>query len=359
MSNNLKPACDVIGIGAQATELLAIDPHQGSSTEAWIQSPGPTKTTCLISNYNYRQYIADAIDSVLAQTTPLDEIIVVDDGSTDDSQEFIRRRYGHHGIVKLVAKKNEGQLSCFNEGFRRSTGDIIFFLDADDAYEKNYVEEALKVYFQSPGCDFLFTGYRTFHAPPGQTLNVDKTPTVSRGAIDLGFSVILSLYKRVGVGAPTSCLSMRRGLLEHVLPIPYLDDWRICADDCLNFGSSVMRGRKFFLKQPLVLYRIHDKNNFTGTHIDVCRDYQRSLRTNRLLNLLQRRAGFDVVQLPQLAAHEFRTIQKPTFSHLRRYMELTLAAHMPIARKLKIFSQLLGHYLAASMPASGSATGAP
>jgi glycosyltransferase involved in cell wall biosynthesis len=340
-----------MSIRAQAKDYPAIDPQEGSSTKAWVQAPMPTKTSCLISNYNYRRYIADAVDSALAQTAPFDEIIIVDDGSTDDSQEFIRCRYSSHNIVKLVAKENQGQLSCFNEGFRRSTGDIIFFLDADDAYERNYVEEALKVYFQSPDCDFLFSGHRTFHSQPGQTLDIDKAPPVSQEALDLGFSVILSLYKRVCVGAPTSCLSMRRKLLNHILPIPYLDEWRVCADDCLNFGSSLMRGRKFFLNEPLVRYRIHDNNNFTGVHFDAYQDYQRSLRANRLLQLFQDRAGFDVVQLPQFAAQEFRTIQKPKLSHVRHYMELTLAARMPIARKLRVCTEIVGHYLAASMPA--------
>jgi hypothetical protein len=51
--------------------------------------------------------------------------------------------------------------------------------------------------------------------------------------------------------------------------------------------------------------------------------YQRSLRTNRLLRFFQRRAGYDLVQLPQFAAQEFRTIEKPTSSHLRHYLELT------------------------------------
>jgi hypothetical protein len=109
-----------------------------------------------------------------------------------------------------------------------------------------------------------------------------------------------------------------------------------------------MRGRKFFLKEPLVRYRIHDNNNFTGAHIDVYQDYWRSLRANRLLQLFQLRAGFDIVQLPQFAAQEFRTIQKPTISHLRHYLELTLAARMPIARKLRVCSQILSRYLAAS-----------
>jgi len=303
------------------------------------------KTTCLISNYNYRRYIANAADSALAQTAPLDEINIVDDGSTDGSQEFIRGRYS--GKVKFLAKENQGQLSCFNEGLRLATGDVIFFLDADDIYEKNYVEEVLKVYSRSPDCDFLFTAYRTFQTLPGQVVSLDETPTVSKDALDLGFSVILSLYKRVCVGAPTSCLSMRRELLEQILPIPYLNDWRICADDCLNFGSSLMRGRKFFLDEPLIRYRIHDSNNFKGVHLDVHKDYQRSLRANRLLHFFQQRASYDLIQLPQFAAQEFRTIEKPTFSKLRHYLELTLAARMPIARKMRIFSELLHYYLAA------------
>lgn len=305
------------------------------------------KTSCLISNYNYKRYIADAVDSALAQTAPLDEIIIVDDGSTDGSQDFIRGRYGRQ--ITFLAKENQGQLSCFNEGFRLATGDVVFFLDADDVYERNYVEEALRVYSQSPECDFLFTAFRKFHSSPGEVLDFDGTPPVSKGAVDLGFSVILSLYKRVCVGAPTSCLSMRRELLERILPIPYLNDWKICADDCLNFGSSLMRGRKFFLDQPLIRYRLHDSNNFTGMPIDVYNDYRRSLRANRLLYFFQRRAGYDLVQLPQFAAQEFRTIEKPTFSKLRHYLELTLAARMPIARKIRIFSQLLHYYLASRL----------
>ena len=306
------------------------------------------KTTCLITSYNYRKYIADAVDSALAQTAPLDEIIIVDDGSTDGSQEFIRGRYDHPKI-KLITKDNGGQLSCFNEGFHLATGDVIFFLDADDVYERNYVEEALRIYSCSPDCDFLFTGHRTFHTATGQVLDLDKAPTVSKDALDMGLSVILSLYKRTCVGAPTSCISMRRELLKHVLPIPYLNDWRICADDCLNFGSSIMRGRKFFLDEPLIRYRIHDSNNFTGKTIDVCSDYQRSLRTNRLLRFFQMRAGYDLVQLPQFAAQEFRTIEKPTSSLLRHYLELTLAARMPIARKTRVLSKLLHYYLAARL----------
>src|SRR5215510_4209515 len=130
MGNNLE-SDNRMSIGAQATDHPAINPREGSSPKARVRAPMPTKTSCLISNYNYKRYIADAVDSALAQTAPLDEIIIVDDGSTDGSQEFIRDRY-YHPKIQLITKENGGQLSCFNEGFRVATGDVIFFLDADD-----------------------------------------------------------------------------------------------------------------------------------------------------------------------------------------------------------------------------------
>src|ERR1051326_244045 len=113
-------------------------------------------TTCLVNNYNYARYLPEAVEGALAQTRPLDEIIVVDDGSTDDSLAELRSRYARNAKVQIVAKSNEGQLSCFNEGFARARGDIVFFLDADDVYESNYVADALATYERNPGIDFVF-----------------------------------------------------------------------------------------------------------------------------------------------------------------------------------------------------------
>ena len=76
------------------------------------------KTTCLVNNYNYCKFVVQAIESALAQSTPFDEIIVVDDLSTDDSVNIIKEKYQDNSRIKIVVKdKNEGQLSAFNEGF--------------------------------------------------------------------------------------------------------------------------------------------------------------------------------------------------------------------------------------------------
>ncbi|MGL5878790.1 MAG: glycosyltransferase family 2 protein, partial [Xenococcaceae cyanobacterium] len=85
----------------------------------------------LINNYNYGKFLPEAIDSALAQTYDRCETIVVDDGSTDNSQEIIAS-YGDR--IVPIFKTNGGQASAFNAGFAASSGDIICFLDADDVF---------------------------------------------------------------------------------------------------------------------------------------------------------------------------------------------------------------------------------
>ena len=83
----------------------------------------------IVNNYNYGHFLSEAIDSALAQTYTRTEVIVVDDGSTDDSSEIIA---GYGDRIIPVLKENGGQASAFNAGFAKSRGDVICFLDADD-----------------------------------------------------------------------------------------------------------------------------------------------------------------------------------------------------------------------------------
>src|SRR5262245_21418742 len=83
----------------------------------------------IINNYNYGPFLRATISSALNQTSSDVEIIVVDDGSLDDSREVIGA-FGER--VLPILKVNGGQASALNAGFRASRGDVIFFLDADD-----------------------------------------------------------------------------------------------------------------------------------------------------------------------------------------------------------------------------------
>ncbi len=296
------------------------------------------KTTCLVNNFNYRRYVGDAIDSALAQTVALDEIVVVDDGSTDGSSAWLKTTYGACSTVTIVEQRNQGQLSCFNEGFRRATGDVVFFLDADDRYLPGYVERALQVYERVPSIDFISSGFRFFGERPG------KQPR-PQGDADLGYSVVAALALRAWVGAPTSCLSMRRWVLEKLLPLPGTEDWRTRADDCLIFGSSLAGARKYRVGVPLVEYRLHGSNHFAGRRADAGKDYRRRLAINRLFRHLVQQLGYDAVTLPELAHREFQTIPAPTFRQLRDYLRLVFISRLRFSRKLALMGSILGRYL--------------
>ena len=91
--------------------------------------PGELSVDIVVNNYNYGQFVGHAVESALAQAYPNVNVIVVDDGSTDDSREILQ---AYEGKIEVVLKENGGQASAFNAGFARSAGDVVIFLDADD-----------------------------------------------------------------------------------------------------------------------------------------------------------------------------------------------------------------------------------
>jgi glycosyltransferase involved in cell wall biosynthesis len=100
------------------------------------------KITALIPTYNRRTEVLRAIDSVLAQTVPVDEIIVVDDGSTDGSAEAIRNRYGAR--VTLFQQENAGVSAARNVGILEARGEWVAFLDSDDIWFPTKIERQIE-----------------------------------------------------------------------------------------------------------------------------------------------------------------------------------------------------------------------
>jgi len=299
------------------------------------------KTSCLINNFNYANHINDAIESALNQTIPFDEIIVIDDGSTDDSPEIISRRYGGNAKIKIISKINQGQLSSFNEGFSNSSGDIIFFLDADDTYEPSYLKEALTFYELHSHCDFLYCALQTF----GHSSELIRSFGRDR---QLGFSILATLYLRKWIGSPTSGISMRRRILEKILPMPddFLNDWRVRADDCLVWGASLAGAYKCYLDKRLVGYRIHDNNNFNRRTFNYTYRIKRIIAVNRLFNYfieinnLENKAHFH-----KLIKYEFRTIQKPSIKNLLDYIRITRMIEAGLGKKLETYTSLFCSWL--------------
>ena len=116
--------------------------------------------TIAIACYNHGHFLAEAIDSALAQSCPPDEIIVVDDGSVDNTRDVA----GRYPQALYVKKSNGGLSSARNAALFRASGERIVFLDADDILLPNAVQDGLAAFAAEPKAAFVYGGYREVDA---------------------------------------------------------------------------------------------------------------------------------------------------------------------------------------------------
>jgi glycosyltransferase involved in cell wall biosynthesis len=278
------------------------------------------KISVLINNYNYARFLGRAVASVQAQTRPADEVILVDDGSTDNSLEVARQCAAADPRVRVIAKSNGGQLSAFNAGFAVATGDIVAFLDADDEYLPSWLARLEQVYTRRPEADFIFCLC--------QIINGDsRRPSWERiaGDFDYGQTFFRAWLRGEWMGGPTSTISARRELLARFLPCALEARWRTRADDVLVMGASLMGGRKLQLGQRLVRYHVHGNNQWFGREDDRLSLFRGGqARCHLTVHLLD---GLALASLPanRLAVEllrEFRSAPRPRFADARHYVKL-------------------------------------
>jgi len=113
------------------------------------------KVSVIIPNYNYGRFLRQAITSALGQTAKPREVIVVDDGSTDDSREIIRS-FGD--AIIAIDQKNAGVAAARNTGAEIATGNLLAFLDADDYWYCDKVEKQLQKFSSDPEIGFVHCG---------------------------------------------------------------------------------------------------------------------------------------------------------------------------------------------------------
>jgi glycosyltransferase involved in cell wall biosynthesis len=292
----------------------------------------------IISNYNYGNFLKEAINSVLIQTYKGINLIIIDDGSTDNSRSILRH-YEDRKHIKIIYKKNAGQLSTFNEAMKYITGELIFFLDSDDVYQKNYIEEAVNFYTQNNDCDFLFCGMEYFDKIKSENCKFNKN-------ISFGFSFLRTYYLKEWIGSETSTLSMRKNIFIKIMPIPFEKDWITRADDCLVFGSSLVGAKKYYLNKSLVKYRVHGKNNFYEKEkLNINELYLRELSINKLFNYLIKKNNIRIELLRNLFILEYESVGIKNFKNLKSYMKILFLLNMNILFKFKWGLSILKKYI--------------
>lgn len=133
------------------------------------------QTAIVITNYNYSKFVTTAIDSALKQKTPVDELVIVDDASQDDSVKVIENylksvasKYTTK-IKFIVHNQNQGLPTARNTGINNSTAPIIGFLDADDIYYPQKIELSREVMVDFPEISCVYSDYDVIDLRNGQT----------------------------------------------------------------------------------------------------------------------------------------------------------------------------------------------
>ncbi len=136
----------------------------------------------IVPTYNRAKYIKRAMDSVLDQTRPPDELIIVDDGSTDNTSEVIEQTIGRAAFpVRVLRRKNRGAAAARNVGIAHAAGDTLCFLDSDDWWDKRKIELQLEAMHENP--DSIISHTREIWFRNGVRVNQKKKHAPSSGHI--------------------------------------------------------------------------------------------------------------------------------------------------------------------------------
>jgi glycosyltransferase involved in cell wall biosynthesis len=237
-----------------------------------IRAEGSARlVSIVILNYNYGRYLTECIESVLSQEYEPIELIVVDDGSTDDSRGILDSYSG-----RLIAsfKKNGGMVTAMNHGFALSQGAIVIFVDADDYLLPGAVAAHVSALCK-PGVVRSQT-YMTVVQSNGQLNKRIPGPPAAEGDLQ---ELILERGPGAYVSSPNSGNAWSRGFLAQVFPLP--EKVRTIGSETFLMDAAPLFGKVVTLNGIKAAYRLHDDSmsgvvvGFTPENIQkVCRHHE-------------------------------------------------------------------------------------
>jgi Glycosyl transferase family 2 len=222
----------------------------------------------VIDNYNYARFLPDAIASACSQTHSRVTVIVVDDGSSDGSQELLDR---YRDRVDVVLKENGGQASALNAGFERCRGDVVMFLDADDTLEPGAAAAVAAAFAAAP--DVVKVQFRTavIDAEGRATGVLKPAAHLPMPSGDVRAAELASPYDLVWMA--TSANAFRASALRQIMPIPE-QSFRTCADWYL-VHLMALAGPIVSLDAVAGSYRMHGENNYEPQAAELDLDHLR------------------------------------------------------------------------------------
>ncbi len=215
-------------------------------------------TSTIIPVYNGSRYIAQAIESILEQDHPNMEIVVVDDGSTDDTAAVVRK---FNAPVYYFYQENAGIAATMNHGVRRAKGDLFSFLDSDDYWLPGKMSKQLEVLRQRPEIDMVFGHVKQFYSP--ELLKEFRNKYACPESPSPGYNSGSMLIRRASF--------FTVGLFDETFATGSFNDWYMRA------GAAGLQS--MMLPDVIYMRRIHDANHGIVRR-DKSLDYVRVLKAH-------------------------------------------------------------------------------
>jgi glycosyltransferase involved in cell wall biosynthesis len=204
----------------------------------------------VITVYNGEEYVAEALTSILGQTRPPDEVIVVDDGSTDGTQRQLER---FADDIRVIAQANQGHAGALNRGYAEARCDYVAKCDADDIWEPDKLSRQVQALVDHPDIDVAFSGARNFGLADDEWV-----PAPGEGLLLDARELVRALY-RTNIVCATSTV-IRRETFERLGPF----DASVPCEDYDYWLRALAAGAVFFY-DPRALVRCR-KHALGATH---------------------------------------------------------------------------------------------
>lgn len=299
--------------------------------------PQLPSVSVVIPAYNYEQYLAGALDSVIAQDYPFElfDVIVVDDESSDATPEIAAEYAARHPEhVRVLRQPNAGPMAAMNRGVAESRGEFVSFLDADDAWLPHKTIRQVTAAQERPDVTMVCSNMTIIDGdgiPNGDTVNDRFTEAPRTGFGDLLLD---------NCALSTAMLFPRAGFVPIPAGLNYMDWWLMLA--------ASLRGRVIYLDEELGLYRVHGANRgaswrYNPTPRSAVRDVRRvlelkltalrvfdlsSLRPDDVVRIWDgiERHNFDAMNAAETGFVETVTIDDQARAMAQAYVELADAA---------------------------------
>lgn len=211
----------------------------------------------LIASYNYGRYIAQAIDGVLNQTYPNVEVVITDNGSTDDTLAVIASRYEDEPRVRFFQnERNLGIVGNFNRALAHARGEFVLFLSADDWFLPEHLARLYDVLRANPQVDIVYSGIY-FCDAEGHLFAIKDQPNM----LPFDYVDLRDELPEMLTGVPQLCLPstlFRRALFGELGP---MDETLAISADWELAVRCALAGKRFaFLVEPSTMVRVHGAN---------------------------------------------------------------------------------------------------